>query len=211
MKLKIFITLFIIILPTVYYAQDDIVIRKYLFNDGVYVKPQSLYYNTPDYTDFYILKNKYGDILDIEVPCKDDSLKRYCSIDTFVAFVFENSLYIKQASEHSFYRATIIGALVHFFDIEISYYHSYDDFFYYNYWVSYPVTERRKVNVEYVVELETGLRFYFNYNNFLNFLKERDEALYNELKNAKKKQKIIYNFLLRYNSRHPLPVPYEEF
>lgn len=52
MKLKIFITLFIIILPTVYYAQDDIVIRKYLFNDGVYVKPQSLYYNTPDYTDF---------------------------------------------------------------------------------------------------------------------------------------------------------------
>ncbi|HNQ21322.1 MAG TPA: hypothetical protein PKI46_09695, partial [Bacteroidales bacterium] len=120
-------------------------------------------------------------------------------------------VYIKQAYENNFYHATIIGALIHFYDIEITYYDSYDDYYYYNYWVTYPILERRKVNVEYVIELQTGKRFYFNYDNFLKFLKERDELLYNELLHAKKKNKIIYNFLLRYNSKHPLPVPYEEF
>ena len=209
MKLKYFIL--ILLIASTAFSQNEIVIRKYFFNDGVYLKPQSLYYNNPDYIDYRVILDNIGSVYSIEIPCNDSINKHYCRLDTLFAVVVDNSVYIKQAYENNFYHATIIGALIHFYDIEITYYDSYDDYYYYNYWVTYPIVERRKVNVEYVIELQTGKRFYFNYDNFLKFLKERDELLYNELLHAKKKNKIIYNFLLRYNSRHPLPVPYEEF
>lgn len=195
------------------FSQNEIVTRKYLFNDGIYLTPQSLYYNKPNYTDFRVLVDNKGSLYQVEIPCNDSSLNKnnYCRLDTLFAVVVDNAVFIKQAYENSFYHATIVGPLVHFYDIEITYYNSFNDFYYYNYWISYPMQERRKVNVEYLIELQTGKRFYFNYNNFLKFLKEKDEELYNELLRAKNKNKIIYSFLLRYNSRYTLPVPYEEF
>ena len=188
MKLKYFIL--ILLIASTAFSQNEIVIRKYFFNDGVYLKPQSLYYNNPDYIDYRVILDNRGSVYSVEIPCNDSINKNYCRLDTLFAVVVDNSVYIKQAYENNFYHATIIGALIHFYDIEITYYDSYDDYYYYNYWVTYPIVERRKVNVEYVIELQTGKRFYFININFLKFLKERIKLQFNKLLHAKRKTKI---------------------
>lgn len=191
-------------------------IRTYEFKDGVYRNSTALYANSPDITIFTIRKAEHGnEIYNIYQPCPDSSdSQKICEITDAWGFVFQKKLYLA-VSAGGFYKAQIIGALVHYIDIESVLVENNPDFGYSPYYYGYnrydmPSYTRRKTSNEYIVDIASGEKISFNYKNFRDFLKNKDTELYKELIDSKQKRKLIYFFLMKYNDRHPLSIPYSE-
>lgn len=191
-------------------------IRTYEFKDGVYRNSASLYANQPEITEFTIKKAEQGnEIYTIYQPCPDSSdQKKICEITDAWGFVYQKNLYLA-VSVGGFFRAQIVGALVHFIDVEsILVEHtpnfSSSPYYYSNFNYDMPTYSRRNTASEYIINIVTGEKIFFTYRNFRNFLKRKDTELYNELIHSKQKRKLIYFFLMKYNDRHPLSIPYSE-
>ena len=191
-------------------------IRQYQLSDGVYMSSKSLYNNSPEIRSFKAEKlESSGGNFRLYQYC-NDSLRqdKLCEIRDCWGFVMEGKLYIA-LSAGGFFRAQIIGALVHMIDIESvlvehSPNFSQSPYYYSNYYDGAPVYSRRNTANEYVIDVESGERIYFNYKSFRQFLRKKDPELCNELEQSKRKKKLIYFFLMKYNDRHILNIPYTE-
>ncbi len=191
-------------------------IRHYLLNDGVYLSSKSLYNNSPEIRSFKAEKNQTENgNYQLFQSCSDSLHQdKLCEIKDCWGFVLEGKLFIA-LSAGGYFKAQIVGALVHMIDIESvlvehSPNYSQSPYYYSNYYTNGPVYSRRNTANEYVIDIESGERIYFNYKSFRQFLRKKDPELSNELENSKQKRKLIYFFLMKYNDRHILNIPYTE-
>ncbi len=190
------------------YAQEADTVRfvkydkNYRFQDGVYLTFQEFKENNPSVRDFKVSKSSqfFGETV-LETVCSDGS--GYCEIKNCWGYVQNNAVYISQGFSGYYYRLQIIGALIHFFALNTYSVPTYD----YAYGYPYYRNQRSVENQEYVIDFNTGRKMEFSYKTFLQYLQVHDIELYEELRNAKKKRKMIYHFMLKYNERHPVYFP----
>jgi len=169
------------------------------FSDGIYLTFDDFKNNRPVYTDFEI---KYrGGSTYLYVMCADSSRTYDCEVKEPWGYCLNKSVFIHQGYGGNYFRLQVIGALIHYFVIEMQYYDpAFNDPF-----SPYSTTPNRRVsNRELVMEWNTGNRFEFCYRNFKIFLQENDPELLQQLESSKKKKKMIYFYLLKYNEKHPV-------
>lgn len=183
-------------------AQSDssTVYPNFHFNEGIYLSFEEFKANQPSISNFELLY-KGGETY-LLIPCPDSIQdKKSCYVENAWGYCKDRSVYMHQGYRNNYYRLQVIGALIHFYVIEMNYYdpvmdHSYNGI------SSTPV--RKVSNREMVMEWETGRSFEFVYKNFRIYLSEKDVELYQQLESAKQKRKMIYFYMLKYNERHPV-------
>lgn len=169
------------------------------FNEGIYLSFDDFKNNRPVYTNFEI---KYrGGSTYLYVMCADSSRTYDCEVKKPWGYCQNNSVFIHQGLGDNYFRLQVIGALIHYFVIEMQYYDpGFSDPF-----SPYSTTPNRRItNRELVLEWTSGRRFEFCYKNFKIFLQENDPELLQQLESSKKKRKMIYFYLLKYNEKHPV-------
>jgi hypothetical protein len=180
--------------------------KDFVFYNGVYLTFEEFKNNSPSIRDFRVVRSsQFSGQITLEYDCRDDKTgaMKSCVVDRCWGYAQNNTVFIAQGMEGYYFRLHIIGALIHYFSVEVY------SMPYYDYSYGYPTyrSNRRAENREYIIELETGRRVDFNYKNFSRFLLENDKELYDELQNTKRKRKMIYHFLIRYNQKHPVYFP----
>ncbi len=205
---KIILSISFLFLLNTIHAQTDTTgkirySRDFKFKDGVYVSFEDFKNNQPSYSIFRINNtSKSSGNLRIEVACKKSDDGKWCSIDKFWGYCSKGNVYIYQGYASYFFRLQIIGALIHYIGFEGFNYNYYDrNFNYYDYYM--PTTAVPNFS-EFFLDFETGESYVFSYRIFRDFLKAKDEELYKELMNTKKKRKIYTHFLMKYNKKHPI-------
>lgn len=169
------------------------------FSDGIYLTFDDFKNNRPVYTNFEI-KYRNGSTY-LYIMCADSSRDYDCEVKQPWGYCQNSNVFIHQGYGDNYFRLQVIGALIHYFVIEMQYYDpSFPDPF--NPYSTSP--NRRITNRELVMEWETGRRFEFCYKNFKVFLGENDPEMLQQLESSKKKRKMIYYFMLQYNSKHPV-------
>jgi hypothetical protein len=184
---------------TVVYVKYD---KNYRFQDGVYMTFQEFKENSPSVRDFKVSKSsQFSGETVLETVCLGGT--GYCEIKNCWGYVQNNAVYISQGFSGYYYRLQIIGALIHYFAMNTysipTYDYAYGDPFYRN--------QRSVENQEYFIEFLSGKKYEFSYKIFSGFLQEKDAELYEELQKSKKKRKMIYHFMLKYNELHPVYFP----
>ena len=182
-------------------AQPDStkVYPDFRFNDGIYLTFEDFKNNTPIYTNFEI-KYRSGTTI-LYVMCTDSSQSYDCEVKQPWGYCLNKSVFIYQGFGGNYFRLQVIGALIHYFVIEMQYYDTgFNDPF--NPYSTMP--NRRISNREIVMEWTTGRRFEFCYKNLKTFLQENDPDLLQQLEASKKKRKMIYFYMLKYNEKHPV-------
>ncbi len=180
--------------------------KHFVFRNGIYLSFDEFKENNPSITDFKVVRSSQfsGEVF-LEYQCVDEStgVLKTCYAQKCWGYAQNNNVYISQGISGYFFRLHIIGALIHFYSVELY------SMPYYDYSYGYPAyrTNRRAENREFVIEFNSGRKFEFNYRNFSRFLMENDRELYDELQNTKRKKKMIYHFLIRYNEKHPVYFP----
>ncbi len=171
---------------------------KFIFNEGIYLSFEEFKKNKPSIREFTI-ENINGRIF-LECPCKDSTGKlEVCTVENPWGYCKGKNVYISQGYRNMYFRLQVIGALIHYYDIDINYFTDYD------YMDSYPYGSQKQVSEnEKIIEWNTGNVFYFDYKSFSEYLKIKDPELYKDLKNSKRKRKMIYFFMLKYNEKHPV-------
>lgn len=180
------------------YAQEGALVNSdFNFAEGIYWNFNEFKSNSPSITKFTV-KNIGGSTY-FEFPC-EDSLGNIqtCTAENVWGYCKGKNVFINQGQGSLFFRLQIIGALIHYYVIETMYFED-NDFRYGN---PYSTSYRRTSENEMIMEWETGNTFYFNYKSFSQYLSNNDSELYKELQNSKKKRKMIYFFLLKYNEKH---------
>jgi len=183
--------------------------NEIVFNEGIYLTFSEFQKNSPSIKEFEVKRlGKFGRTINLEYKCFDSISKQIttCIVKNCWAYVSNKTLFISQGEDDSFFRAQIIGALIHYFALETTYEPMHYDYRYGGYYPNTMGTSRRTVSNEYIIIFETGEQFLFTYRNFANFLKQNDTELYQELEKSKRKRKMIYHFLLRYNEKYPLSI-----
>lgn len=183
-------------------AQNDSakVYPNFRFTDGVYLTFEDFRNNRPYCTDFAVSYRGGG--TRITKACADSSTSNTdCEIKDPWGYCLNHSVFINQGYRGNYFRLQVVGALIHYFVMEMDYFDpSFSDPF--NPHSTTP--NRRLSNLEMVMEWETGKSFEFCYKNFKYFLLEKDIDLYKELETSKKKRKMIYFYMLKYNEKHPV-------
>lgn len=212
MKKLLFLILLLCFYISVLNAQQatDTVMFKYSrdfpFNDGIYLSFSEFKNNRPSFSNFNIINDdQYGRAGStmLAYPCHDSAgMPKLCAVKECFGYCSQGVVYLWQGYGDYYYRLFIIGALSHYLAFQQ-----------YN---SYPVlvsdqpvgfTGTTAEYTEYLLDFETGESFPFTYKSFSNFLKTHDEELYNALEKSRGKRKLIHNFLLKYNEKHPVYFP----
>ncbi len=211
MCLKFFLIFFLYVLISV--GQENFVKydKTYVFNDGIYLTFDEFRQNKPSITDFKAVRKQFSGKISLEYQCFDEKTNtlKTCVVTKCWGYVHNNNVYISQGISGHFYKLHIIGALLHYYAF-VSVWVPYDDYYYgYPYSYRFPTTRfgRRTESREFILEFSTGKRYDFNYRSFSSFLLERDKELYEELQKTKRKRKMIYHFMLKYNERHTIYFP----
>jgi len=180
--------------------------KGYVFQDGIYMNFEEFKLNKPSITDFKATRNsQFSHQINLEYDCIDpkSGQKKVCVAHNCWGYVQNNNVHIAQGPGGFYFRLQIIGALIHYYAIEMHAMPYYD----YNYGYPQYRTARHSEGKEYVIEFQTGKKIEFNYRNFSAFLKEKDTELYDELQKTKKKRKMIYHFMIKYNEKHAIYLP----
>ena len=189
---------------------DSTVMVKYQegvhFEDGIYLSFDEFKQNKPKITEYEVINdNTFGEMgrVILRFDCEDakGNLKS-CTIKECFCYCKKGVVYIYQGYYGYYYRAFIIGALVHY----LAFSHSVTPMAYMS---DQPVAYVGTTGnyEEFVIDFETGKEIPFKYKNFSGFLKAQDPELYEQLKKTKQKKKMIHNFLLKYNEKHPIFIP----
>lgn len=192
---------------------DSTALLKYqegvYFEDGIYLSFDEFKNNSPKIHEYEVINdNTFGEIgrVLLRFNCEDDKGNiKSCSVKDCFCYVRKGVVYIYQGYFGYYYRAFIVGALTHY----LAFSHAVTPKMYMS---DQPVayvgsTENYQ---EFVIDFNTGKEIPFKYKNFSDFLKDNDTELYNQLQKSKQKRKMIHNFLLRYNERHPIYIPVEK-
>jgi len=183
-------------------AQQDSasVYPDFRFTDGIYLSFDDFKNNLPVWRTFEVTHRNGATYL--ARPCADSSTtKNDCPVENPWGYCLNGNVFIHQGYNNHYFRLHVIGALTHYYQMEIVYSNSglSDPFNPYGAMPSARMSDR-----EVILEWTSGKRFDFNYRNFKAFLNDNDPDLYQQLEASKKKRKLIYFFLLQYNERHPV-------
>lgn len=197
--MKIFCLFFYLFLNVIVaFSQLDStpVYPNFKFNDGIYLTFEEFKKNTPTYTDFEISYRGGNTKLTVAEAVESKTKE----IHNPWGYCINSNVYINQGFGNKYYKLQIIGALIHYFSIEVDYryrdfYDPYDPFY-------SPLSYRQISVKEKLLEWNTGKSFDFNYKNFKLFLEKADKELLNQLETSKKKRKMIYYFMMQYNAKH---------
>lgn len=182
------------------YGQSDsiAVLSDFRFNEGIYMTFNEFKANNPSITEFSLQYK--GDATYLVIDCPDSNSKS-CYVENAWGYCKDRSVFIHQGYRNNYYRLQVIGALIHYYVIEMNYYDPVMD--YSNNGIS-SAPVRKITNREMVMDWETGQSFEFVYKNFRIFLRENDVRLFQQLEAAKRKRKMIYFYMLKYNELHPV-------
>lgn len=180
--------------------------KNFVFDEGIYMNVNEFRNNSPSITEFNIVKHsQFNGKTELQFNCFDSVSSRFeiCIAQNCWGYTTNNSVYIAQSIDGYFFRLQMIGSLIHFYDMNRYSRSVYDDSF------GYPTTnvQHGTESREFIIDMESGKRIEFNYKNFSAFLKEKDQELYQELESSKKKRKMIYYYLIKYNEKHPIYFP----
>jgi len=181
--------------------------KTFRFSEGIYMTFDEFKNNEPSIKEYKVVRgSQFSDQISLEYDCYDSTKNRMtkCLVKDCWGYSQNNSVYIARGYGGYFFRLHIIGALIHYFAIETYLEPVYD---YYSGYYPTHRTQRRTQSKEFVILFETGERFEFNYQNFSRFLGKNDPELYEELQNTKRKRKMIYHFLIKYNEKKPIYFP----
>lgn len=198
--MRILVSSLFLIFSDILFAQNTSVVNQdFHFDEGIYFTFDEFKSNSPTVKNFSV--RTYGNGMYLEFPCQDSAGEiQKCTAENIWGYCKNRSIYIYQGYSNSFFRLQVIGALIHFYSIESYYERDFD----YRYGQPYMPTSRRVTQNEMLIEWETGQRFHFTYKNFSAYLEEKDSDLYLALENSKRKRKMIYFYLLKYNENHPV-------
>ncbi len=195
-----------ILLPLFSSSQTDTIGKvKYttgfVFNDGIYKTFQEFKNNNPSIKKFTAKKSSpYSNpdyiLLAYECP---DSLKAHdnCQLKDVWGYTYHGDVYIAHSYYSYYFKLMVIGSVCHFVGLSSSIgVNPYN-----NLTIGLESDESYQ---QFMLDFETGKINEFNYKIFSAFLKTHDDVLYKELKKQKKKKKIIFKYLLKYNESHPI-------
>ncbi len=215
MKLTIHISISLLVLcfcgPSLQ-AQADTLVKYspgFRFTDGIFTSQEQFLNNCPAYAkaDLYDeFGNKVQDV-SLEYPIylmKNDTMTL---VDSDIVWGYSNRGQVFLRHQDYYNRLVIIGTLCHIIHTDqfVDYDYNYTTYYYNN---SMPV--RREANVQYIINMETGVKKQLALDTFTEML-EDDPTLYNEFVNIKQKGKRkdrMFLFLRRYNDKHPLFFPH---
>lgn len=187
---------------TIANAQADsiAVVPDFKFNEGIYLTFNEFKANSPSIINFSLQYK--GDNTFLVIDCPDSIADtKTCYVENAWGYCKDRSVYKHQGYHNNYYRLQVIGALIHYYVIEMNFYDPMMD----NSYNGISAAPVRKVsNREMVMEWETGRSFEFVYKNFRIYLRENDIQLFQQLESAKRKRKMIYYYLLKYNELHPM-------
>jgi hypothetical protein len=192
---------------------DSVVMLKYQegvrFEEGIYLSFDEFKKNSPKIQEYEVINdNTFGEIgrVILRFNCEDAAGNvKSCSVKECFCYVRKGVVYIYQGYFGYYYRTFIVGALTHY----LAFSHTVTPKMYMS---DQPVayigsTENYQ---EFLKDFNTGKEIPFKYKNFSAFLKNNDPELYGQLQKTKQKRKMIHNFLLKYNERHPIYIPVEK-
>ncbi len=192
-------------LPIIAFPQNDTVgkvkyTNDFIFNDGIYKTFQEFKADSPSIRQFTIERpNPYSDpnYIKIKFVCPDSvKNKGNCEVKDLWGYVKNGDVYIAHSYYAYYFKLMVIGSLCHFAGLTEGQSMDANQMA-----MGFAVESQYQ---QYMLDFETGNVIAFNYKNFSAFLLAHDKELYDELKNQKKKKKIIFKYLLKYNERHPI-------
>jgi hypothetical protein len=192
--------------PKLLFSQTDTLGKvkytsDFVFNDGVYKTFQEFKNDSPSVKKFIIKKlapYSNPNYIQLEYICTD-SLKSTgnCDIKDVWGYANKGDIYIAHNYYAYYFKLMVVGALCHFSGLT-----GYESGINAN-----QMTLGFGNDADYqqfMLDFETGEIEVFNYKKFSAFLLSHDSELYNELQKQKKKKKLIFKYLLKYNERHPI-------
>ncbi len=213
--MKILSNLFIIFFSiTSIFAQDTtkvIVDRNFRFNQGLFISFEQVKENAPipisniitpvnkNSIDFFnqILNYKYIVFID-----KNGQQRQINSKDVW-GYSLRGRLYILWGDKPAM--IPILGTISHFIasHVEYDYSSNYDPYSYY-----YSEPTKREENKQYILFFPTGQVLEFNYINMTPIF-STDQEIYQQWNNLsrRKKKKLIFVYLRKFNQKHPLMLP----
>jgi len=202
--LKFIIVLFLI--PCTSFPQSDTIGKvkyssDFVFNDGVYKTFSEFKADSPSIKQFYVKNpSPYADpnytILEYICP---DSVKTLggCEVKDVWGYAYRGDVYIAHTYYAYYFKLMVVGSLCHFVGLAgIGTYVPANDVM-----MGFGADSDYQ---QYMLDFDTGEIVTFNYKNFSYFLQSHDLELYQELMKQKKKKKVIFKYLLKYNERHPI-------
>lgn len=214
--IKIFI-LFVVISPIVNAQNDkELVVfdKNYKFADGIFIEFKDVLNNSPvkisniitDISkgsyDFYdLLMNEESFVIVLE-----NGTRKVVNTENIWGYSKNGKLHVKFEKEGTL--IPVIGAICHF--VGVSRYKEFQPN-YTPYGYGYPYTDPNVENVEtkqYIIDFSNGLVYEFNVKN-LEVILINDTELYNEWLelSKRKRKKLIFVYLQKYNERNPLMLP----
>ena len=195
------------------FAQDTtkvVVDRNFDFKNGIFLNFDQVKNNKPillsniitplqkSSADFYEKLFAYNVIVFID----NFGLKKQFDTDNIWGYAKNGKLFINWEQDQTM--IPIVGTISHFIASHIEYdYNSYDPYSYYN-----TTTSKRVVTKQYVLFFPTGQVFEFNYKN-LDYIFSLDQDFYLEWSNLskRKKKKLMFVYLRKFNQKYPLMLP----
>jgi hypothetical protein len=186
------------------YAQTDTIGKTkytsdYTFAEGIYLTFDQFKADNPAIKTFFLKKPvPYSDpnYTVIEYIC-DDSIKTpgKCEIMDCWGYSYRGDVYISHSYYAYYFKLMVVGSVCHFVGLS---------------GVGSTATDIMtgfggdNEFKQFFLDFETGDVQLFNYKYFSAFLKTHDDALYQELIKQKKRKKLIFKYLLKYNEKHPI-------
>lgn len=195
---------FFFLLPGISFSQTDTAGKvkytsDYVFNEGIYLTYDQFKTDNPAFKTFFIKKPApYSDInyIIIEYVC-NDSVKTpgNCAIKECWGYSYKGDVYISHEYYAYYFKLMVIGSVCHFVGLS-GVGSTANDIM-----TGFGGDNEYK---QFFLDFETGDVQLFSYKYFSDFLKTHDDELYQELIKQKKKRKIIFKYLLKYNEKHPI-------
>ncbi|HXK82608.1 MAG TPA: hypothetical protein PLO05_10660 [Bacteroidales bacterium] len=219
MRIKLLI-LFIVSMVTLKAQTDTSMLIEYSygykFKDGLYINFAQFLENNPTRFNFITI--------DTDQTSQDiiENLEQSKTINFFNEFGIETSININEIWgccvngkphvmwKNEFRLIPYIGSISHFVANITVYYESMHDPFYdpYYYYSSVPSRQHSNELVQMIIDMKTGKILEFNTDNISKVL-ARDSSLFKEFSelSKRKKRKLLFSFIRRYNENHPLYLP----
>lgn len=186
--------LFIILNSCYVFGQSDSFLfeSKSHFKNGIYTTNEEVLRNDPKYPG-YMLGESKPFLGERSYYYFKDTLNKLPYNDDLFAVVFDGNLFINY--QNRFHKLILTGAISTFYtEVVVNYS--------YRYYQAYDYL--------YFVDLMAGTIGKLKPGN-IDYIMQRDHLLYSEYSNLpdRKKKKVLYSFVLKYNSRNPIYIqPY---
>ena len=190
--------------------------KDFVFRDGIYITLEDFKNNNPIPTSQIVSKSNKNDRDFLKRVLENSTIQfidnsgnqQEIKTNTIWGYCSNGAVYINHGTD--FNRIVVIGGLCHFVatiatkvaNDPFAYGYGYGGF-------GYNPTPRYVYSTEqFILDFQSGKIIGFNADN-MEILLQRDQALYNDFKKLKRKQKrdAVFLYLRKYNEKHPIFFP----